>query len=192
MHSSALFFLFHQPVIFLFFFFFFQAEDGIRDVAVTGVQTCALPISSSARVQLPVPNLPRALEGLRILHVTDFHLHRFWKEPYDELLRRIAADEPDLLLSGGDYVEDKRDHRPALPMALRMVRGFRAKLGVFGILGNHDLHRMEPHLRRTPMDLIDGARREIPFGDDGTVIEIIGLPGVDRDELTEDFLYSFP
>src|SRR2546422_4895695 len=28
------------------FFFFFQAEDGIRDVAVTGVQTCALPIST--------------------------------------------------------------------------------------------------------------------------------------------------
>src|SRR3989454_1659213 len=35
-----------------FFFFFFQAEDGIRDYKVTGVQTCALPIS-----QLPtVPN----------------------------------------------------------------------------------------------------------------------------------------
>src|SRR5205809_2423350 len=30
--------------VLLFFFFFFQAEDGIRDVAVTGVQTCALPI----------------------------------------------------------------------------------------------------------------------------------------------------
>src|SRR5205809_6379518 len=29
---------------YFFFFFFFQAEDGIRDVAVTGVQTCALPI----------------------------------------------------------------------------------------------------------------------------------------------------
>src|SRR5690606_40813121 len=28
----------------LFFFFFFQAEDGIRDFHVTGVQTCALPI----------------------------------------------------------------------------------------------------------------------------------------------------
>src|SRR2546429_1484226 len=28
-------------------FFFFQAEDGIRDVAVTGVQTCALPISAA-------------------------------------------------------------------------------------------------------------------------------------------------
>src|SRR5437867_9773789 len=30
---------------FFFFFFFFQAEDGIRDRTVTGVQTCALPIS---------------------------------------------------------------------------------------------------------------------------------------------------
>src|SRR5256884_778604 len=30
-------------------FFFFQAEDGIRDVAVTGVQTCALPICSAAQ-----------------------------------------------------------------------------------------------------------------------------------------------
>src|SRR2546430_15913934 len=29
----------------LFLFFFFQAEDGIRDLTVTGVQTCALPIS---------------------------------------------------------------------------------------------------------------------------------------------------
>src|SRR2546422_8533077 len=33
-------------------FFFFQAEDGIRDVAVTGVQTCALPISPVARARV--------------------------------------------------------------------------------------------------------------------------------------------
>src|SRR5690606_40268481 len=32
------------------FVFFFQAEDGIRDFHVTGVQTCALPISSSSPV----------------------------------------------------------------------------------------------------------------------------------------------
>src|SRR5207245_6386459 len=31
-------------MLFVFFFFFFQAEDGIRDATVTGVQTCALPI----------------------------------------------------------------------------------------------------------------------------------------------------
>src|SRR5438093_12566486 len=32
-------------ILFFFFFFFFQAEDGIRDWSVTGVQTCALPIA---------------------------------------------------------------------------------------------------------------------------------------------------
>src|SRR5687768_18427634 len=37
-------------------FFFFQAEDGIRDVAVTGVQTCALPISAHRRDGAGVPS----------------------------------------------------------------------------------------------------------------------------------------
>src|SRR5437763_9766955 len=38
---------------YFFFFFFFQAEDGIRDTSVTGVQTCALPISVAQRGPLP-------------------------------------------------------------------------------------------------------------------------------------------
>src|SRR5258706_4042988 len=38
-------YLWFQHVMVLSFFFFFQAEDGIRDWSVTGVQTCALPIS---------------------------------------------------------------------------------------------------------------------------------------------------
>src|SRR5438552_11159398 len=41
---SISFFFFFLLTCFFFFFFFFQAEDGIRDDLVTGVQTCALPI----------------------------------------------------------------------------------------------------------------------------------------------------
>src|SRR5690606_41010778 len=37
----------HSFMLLFFFFFFFQAEDGIRDFHVTGVQTCALPILAS-------------------------------------------------------------------------------------------------------------------------------------------------
>src|SRR6478609_11454912 len=37
-------------IIIIVFFFFFQAEDGIRDKLVTGVQTCALPISTGTTV----------------------------------------------------------------------------------------------------------------------------------------------
>src|SRR3989449_2148359 len=40
--------------------FFFQAEDGIRDVAVTGVQTCALPISRRLAPAVAPPSVPPA------------------------------------------------------------------------------------------------------------------------------------
>src|SRR2546425_10811632 len=43
-----------------FFFFFFQAEDGIRDKLVTGVQTCALPIYPQALFALRARLLPAA------------------------------------------------------------------------------------------------------------------------------------
>src|SRR5438309_8770794 len=51
--------------VFFFFFFFFQAEDGIRDGTVTGVQTCALPISLELRVL--------RLELLHSLELRDAH-----------------------------------------------------------------------------------------------------------------------
>src|SRR5256885_9835449 len=47
-------------------FFFFQAEDGIRDYKVTGVQTCALPISDG-RLHRDFEHLPRD-ELLHLVH----------------------------------------------------------------------------------------------------------------------------
>src|SRR5229473_4945573 len=48
MFGFFFFFLLNKK-IFIYFFFFFQAEDGIRDKLVTGVQTCALPIFHNHR-----------------------------------------------------------------------------------------------------------------------------------------------
>src|SRR5688572_33262417 len=48
------------------FIFFFQAEDGIRDLTVTGVQTCALPISKdSSSTTTSSSQLPNQLATLR-------------------------------------------------------------------------------------------------------------------------------
>src|SRR6266567_5516874 len=44
--------------------FFFQAEDGIRDLTVTGVQTCALPICAPAGVVVPGRGPPADLDVL--------------------------------------------------------------------------------------------------------------------------------
>src|SRR2546426_11998843 len=48
----------------MFFFFFFQAEDGIRDYKVTGVQTCALPIYSMKIDETFFNGLPLAIDYL--------------------------------------------------------------------------------------------------------------------------------
>src|SRR3712207_7630271 len=45
------------------YFFFFQAEDGIRDIGVTGVQTCALPIWPCAPDPTPQPTSPTGRGG---------------------------------------------------------------------------------------------------------------------------------
>src|SRR3712207_4860442 len=44
-----------RVVVRRYFFFFFQAEDGIRDIGVTGVQTCALPILHISELRDPTP-----------------------------------------------------------------------------------------------------------------------------------------
>src|SRR5258708_16849322 len=46
-------------------FFFFQAEDGIRDDLVTGVQTCALPIDHTSELQSPDHLVCRLLLGVQ-------------------------------------------------------------------------------------------------------------------------------
>src|SRR5205807_3565141 len=51
-----------------FFFFFFQAEDGIRDYKVTGVQTCALPILDYHPLAIPVPYNHSNIDSDEILY----------------------------------------------------------------------------------------------------------------------------
>src|SRR3712207_2347523 len=69
-YSLVLFKHFYLFILCFFFFFFFQAEDGIRDIGVTGVQTCALPIC--ARNQRPLPH-PAPCPGAGP-HLTHGHL----------------------------------------------------------------------------------------------------------------------
>src|SRR5436309_15811422 len=58
-------------------FFFFQAEDGIRDFHVTGVQTCALPISQLARAQEAVEvEQRRRAERVNVVGVVERVEHR--------------------------------------------------------------------------------------------------------------------
>ncbi len=143
-----------------------------------------------SRFDLPVPSLPPALEGLRIVHLSDFHLRTHWARAYDELIDLLHQDAADLLLVTGDFVEDKRNPRPALPNLRRLVRGLTARLGCWGILGNHDRYHLAPYLHGSNVTLLDGRRQLLGYR--GATIELIGLPGVDRFDLSEEFVQSIP
>src|SRR3712207_7614502 len=53
-------------------FFFFQAEDGIRDIGVTGVQTCALPIYTYIIINLALLVVALKVLGLKFMMKTIF------------------------------------------------------------------------------------------------------------------------
>ena len=143
------------------------------------------------RVDLPVPNLPAALAGLKIVHLTDLHLYRRWWRALDDLIARVRDADPDLLLITGDFVDDKRDHSYAVPMVQRLLcRLGPARLGTFAVLGNHDSVRLAPHLAGTPVKLIDGDRTTVTR--DGATVELIGLPGADRELLEQAWLDALP
>jgi len=141
-------------------------------------------------VRLPVRDLPAELEGLRILHVSDFHLRKTWSPPLDRLLTRIQADPPDLLLATGDFAENKRNYRPALPHVLRLIDGFRARLGVFGITGNHDAPGLSDHFPGTRLTFMEHRREQLKVGN--ATIDLIGLAGHHRRELDPRFVESIP
>ena len=140
--------------------------------------------------RLEVPNLPPALRGLRIIHLTDLHVRGRWLAAYDRLLDRVRAANADLLLFTGDFVDNKVNHTPALPAVRRLADGLTARLGCYAVLGNHDRLHFGPRLRETPIQLISGERRTIDVG--GATVELIGLPGSVRKEMPADFVGSMP
>src|SRR3989454_12847136 len=127
-------------MLFILFFFFFQAEDGIRDYKVTGVQTCALPILTIVsdgvdRGVVRVPFLPQRGK-------------RPWCVATDRVVRRAVA--PDGL--AGRLLE----HPLAPPHVLAESR--RAE-GVD--------ERVVPAVRRDLVAALDDRAHEarIPLGD---------------------------
>src|SRR2546430_15216721 len=103
------------------FFFFFQAEDGIRDLTVTGVQTCALPICEAGRIAT-VTGHSKYINGPAGLA----HLHRL-RALVDGVLVGIGtavADDPQLTVrrvAGPSPARIVLDPRGRLPPDARVL-----------------------------------------------------------------------
>jgi hypothetical protein len=100
------------------------------------------------RVTLRLPNLPRALDGLRIGQISDLHLGMpFTAENSRWAAAEMARERPDLLAFTGDFVS--YEHAIAeLPSALAPLAELRPALGSYAVPGNHDYWEGVPAIRR--------------------------------------------
>jgi predicted MPP superfamily phosphohydrolase len=90
------------------------------------------------RVEIPVPNLPAGLEGLKIVQISDIHLSSYMPRLQVRRAVNMANDlGADLALVTGDFITGAGD-----PIAdcIDEVKGLRAPLGVWGCNGNHEIY----------------------------------------------------
>ena len=91
---------------------------------------------SVERQDIYLRRLPRALDGLRIIHLSDFHYGPLTDSRHLERAVQAANDlRPDLIALTGDYISHDRSY--AAPCA-ELISRLRARYGVFAVLGNHD------------------------------------------------------
>ncbi len=101
--------------------------------------------------EVPVVNLSSALDGLRVVHLSDLHAGRNVPTRYLERCVEIANESsPDLVVLTGDYLQWDEGYIETLA---RLLDQLRAPLGVYAVLGNHDYGINSPSGPR----LFDGA-----------------------------------
>jgi predicted MPP superfamily phosphohydrolase len=89
------------------------------------------------QVEIPFSKIPPALEGLKIVLLSDFHLHPYTQIDFvQQTVVTANALEPDLIVLTGDYVLKQAESIFELGPVLASLN---ARYGVFTILGNHDL-----------------------------------------------------
>lgn len=128
-----------------------------------GFQKVRLP-----QVEMTFENLPRALDGLKILHISDAHLGYYTQlNDLEQLLLRAEAQQPDLVLTTGDLSDDLNQ----LPGALKLIEQFPGKHPKYISIGNHEYFRgLKQFVRETEKSSVRFLRNR------GETIEINGVP----------------
>jgi predicted MPP superfamily phosphohydrolase len=117
---------------------------ALRAVVVVGLAGVASAVGLQAalrgpllrRLEITLPRWPQALDGFRIVQLSDLHLGPILDRRFaHSLVERCAALQPDLIVITGDLVDGKVERVGAEVAPLAALQ---ARHGVFFITGNHD------------------------------------------------------
>jgi len=137
-------------------------------------------------VDVPIPNLPAALDGLRLAHLSDIHLSAFLSEKdlarvidsTNELRAHLALVTGDLITAAGD----------PLDACLRQISRLRADAGILGCMGNHEYsadveNYMEAQGARLGIQFLRSRAQQLRFGD-----AVLNVAGVDYQRSEKRYL----
>lgn len=149
------------------------------------------------RVELELARWPRALDGYRIVQISDIHIGAMLGAGFArEIARRVNALAPDLVAVTGDLVDGRADH---LAAEVEPFASLRARDGVFFVTGNHDFYSGAAAWSRRVGELgmralrneslvieRDGARFALAGVDDHRAAMLPGEGGEDLDAALRD------
>ena len=126
-------------------------------------------------VPIRLSKLPKALDGLTIVQLTDLHVSHIIRRPFvEELVRRTNALKPDLVAITGDLVDGNVDQ---LAEAVAPLRNLKSRYGTFFVTGNHDYYwgdrQWAAALSR--MDIQVLRNRLVRIGDAGASFDLVGV-----------------
>ena len=91
----------------------------------------------TTHTQIPIANLPRELEGLKIVQISDLHYSELVSNNFlYRISKQVLALKPDLIVFTGDFLSYSQLPEPERLKAF--LTTLKAPLGTFAIYGNHD------------------------------------------------------
>jgi predicted MPP superfamily phosphohydrolase len=137
--------------------------------------------------RIPVPNLPGAFSGFRVVHLTDLHYGLLVPlELIRHVVDRANALKPDLIVCTGDYVRD-RNTTDQIDRVWPVLSKLSAPCGVYSVLGNHDhwadTVRSDYWLKKTGQDL---RHRSVRIEKEGQRFWLAGLGDLYEDHRSPD------
>lgn len=119
------------------------------------------------RYVVAIKNLPQSFDGVKIVHLSDFHSLWFGSRE-KRVLQMLEELEPDFIFITGDFVDPIT--KIVTDRNLRSVKIFWQELGrkyqgrIFGVLGNHDTIIVKNYLEKSGITILDNENRRIWIG----------------------------
>jgi len=145
-------------------------------LATVGGLLNARRLAQVVRVDVPVPHLPPALEGFRIVQISDIHVGPTIKHGYlRKIVQRVNALQPDVVAITGDLVDGSV---PELAAHVAPLAQLRARHGSFFVTGNHEyysgVHGWTAELRRLGLRVLHNEH--VLLGRDDGQLVLAGVP----------------